>query len=124
MDDVSPACTKLLLWVNAVKLLYETNKIIEPLEAKVQTLTKKKQVKEVELKETNENLAELTKNLNELNEKKDKKQSALKLLTDKVENMKMKLDKAEKLIRDLTSEKVRWSEEKEKLISMKEYLFG
>lgn len=33
--------------------------------------------------------------------------------------MKMKLDKAEKLIRDLTSEKVRWSEEKEKLISMK-----
>lgn len=76
------------------------------------------------MKETNENLAELTKNLNELNEKKDKKQSALKLLTDKVENMKMKLDKAEKLIRDLTSEKVRWSEEKEKLISMKEYLFG
>ncbi len=25
MDDVSPACTKLLYWVNAVKLLYETN---------------------------------------------------------------------------------------------------
>ena len=35
MDDVSPACSKLLTWVNSVKLLYETNKIIEPLEAKV-----------------------------------------------------------------------------------------
>lgn len=33
--------------------------------------------------------------------------------------MKKKLEKAEKLIKDLTSEKVRWSEEKEKLISMK-----
>lgn len=42
MDDVSPACTKLLLWVNAVKLLYETNEIIKPLESKVETLTKKK----------------------------------------------------------------------------------
>ena len=38
--------------------------------------------------------------------------------------MRKKLEKAEKLIRDLTSEKVRWSEEKEKLISKKQYLFG
>lgn len=73
MEDVSPACAKLLLWVNAVKLLYETNEIIKPLEFKVETLTKKKLIKEIELKETNENLAKLTKDLNILNERKDKK---------------------------------------------------
>ena len=54
MDDVSPACTKLLYWVNAVKLLYETNQIIKPLKDKVELLTKAKAIKEEELRETNE----------------------------------------------------------------------
>ncbi len=60
MDDVSPACTKLLCWVSAVKLLYETNQIIKPLKDKVELLTKVKAVKEEELKETNEVLEQIT----------------------------------------------------------------
>jgi len=57
MDQVSPACTKLLYWVDAVKLLYSTNKMIKPLMDKVNKLKKVKIVKKRELDETNKMLA-------------------------------------------------------------------
>ena len=46
MDQVSTACTKLLYWVNAVKLLYVVNKQIKPLMEMVERLKKEKIVKE------------------------------------------------------------------------------
>ena len=91
MDDVSPACTKLLYWVSAVKLLYETNQIIRPLKDKVELLTKAKAVKEEELKETNEMLDLLTAQLGGLNEKREIKERDLKELTEKVTAMIIKL---------------------------------
>ena len=57
MDQVSPACTKLLYWVDAVKLLYSTNKMIKPLLEKVNKLKKEKVIKKDELDRTNEMLA-------------------------------------------------------------------
>lgn len=91
MDDVSPACTKLLYWVNAVKILYETNQIIKPLKDKVELLTKVKAVKEEELRETNEVLLEITAQLNQLNERREVKERDLAELTKKVAQMMAKL---------------------------------
>ena len=38
--------------------------------------------------------------------------------------MREKLEKAENLVEDLNSEKVRWGAEKERLIDSRDYLFG
>ena len=47
MNDISSACDKLLIWINSAVLLYETNKIVKPLEDDVARLTKIKWIKEV-----------------------------------------------------------------------------
>ena len=124
MDQVSPACTKLLFWVNAVQILYETNQIIKPLEKQRKKLEKQKAIKEKALNETNEKLSKLTADLNVLNEKKNIREKDLKELKEKVETMKNKLSKAENLITNLTQEKIRWGKEKERLMSKVQYLYG
>lgn len=69
MMEVSPACAKLLYWVDAVKLLYETNTIVRPLKEKVEWLTREKVKKEEALNETTSLLKVLTDELWELEEK-------------------------------------------------------
>lgn len=39
MNDISSACSKLMIWIDAVKLLYETNQIIKPMKEKVKVLS-------------------------------------------------------------------------------------
>lgn len=122
MDDVSPACTKLLAWVDAVKLLYDTNQIVKPLKSKVEKLKEQKEIKEKELEETNEMLAELSSELFTLNSKREIKESDLKALTAKVESMEARLIKARKLIGDLKGERERWAIDRERLLAKKEFL--
>jgi dynein heavy chain len=122
MLDVSPACAKLLFWVDAVKLLYDTNQIIKPLKEKVERLTREKAKKEEALLETTELLRELNEELGGLNQKKSVKEKVLFELTEKVNAMEAKLFKAEHLIADLEGERVRWGRDKLKLADKLKYL--
>ena len=124
MSDVSSACAKLLTWVDAVKLLYDTNVIVKPLEDTVARLTHKKNIKTKELQDTVDLLAVLSQELGELNQKSTSKQEVLEELTAKVESMEAKLNSAEKLIKDLAEEQIRWSRDKNELKQRQMYLEG
>lgn len=124
MKDVYSSCALLLCWVDAVKLLYDTNQIVSPLKKMVKELTQKKEIKEKEYNQTKELLEKLNEELAKLTEKKKIKEDVLSDLTFRVETMEQKLTSAECLIKDLDQEEVRWSHDHEQLISREQYLEG
>lgn len=77
-----------------------------------------------ELEETEQLLVDLKSQLEELRTQKDEQEGTLKELTDIKESMQKKLNAATKLITGLGREKVRWTQERERLSENTRKLIG
>lgn len=96
----------------------------EPKKKKVDELTVVLEQKETLLANTEKSLQELEDKLRILSDKLKSSEEELKEKTDAVNKMEKNLNTAKKLVNGLTDEKVRWGEEKDKLLSKKDYLVG
>lgn len=115
LQSVNKVAANFATWVLAMEGYYKVNLIVIPkrqqlsvAQAKYEKISGELKIAQAKLKKVQDEVQALQDNLDSLNRKK-------KELDDKVEECKVKLDRAEKLISGLGGEKTRWKQQSELL---------
>ena len=124
LQRISRAAAGLLLWVMAIVNYNRVAKNVEPRRQKVKAMEKAKAKAEEDLKVIQEELAQLQTEIVTLRTTYTDKSEELRDLEEKAVQMEKHLLAASQLINGLSSEKVRWKVEKEKLLQARERLVG
>eukprot|EP01022_Parablepharisma_sp_SALTPOND_P017583 TRINITY_DN2831_c0_g1_i1.p1 TRINITY_DN2831_c0_g1~~TRINITY_DN2831_c0_g1_i1.p1 ORF type:complete len:4437 (+),score=698.95 TRINITY_DN2831_c0_g1_i1:410-13720(+) len=112
---VYPTAGTLLDYVSKVINYYDTAKKVKPLQNEVKEKTAKLQMLETDLVETKANIEKLSKMLEDLNVNRVEREKELALHTEKANQMKRRLDGANRLITGLSSTQQRWKKESQDL---------
>ena len=107
----STAALGLFQWGRSIMKYYDLAKDVRPKQEKVARLTVELSKLKASLAETVANIKVLTETLIDLNETKQLRESELAELTEQSNRMAKRLNAAERLIKGLSSEMVRWKTE-------------
>ncbi|RNA22874.1 dynein heavy chain axonemal-like [Brachionus plicatilis] len=123
-NDAKSAFRSLCKWIIAIVSYDKIYKIVQP---KKENLKQAEQVlfektKALELKKSE--LDKIILKLDILNQRLDKKQAELKELESKIHVTKLKLARSEKLIKGLSSEKIRWTGQVQDLTTLANNIIG
>uniref|UniRef100_A0A7S1KLH4 Dynein-1, subspecies f n=1 Tax=Percolomonas cosmopolitus TaxID=63605 RepID=A0A7S1KLH4_9EUKA len=124
LKSKSSAAAGLLTWVDAIVKFFKVWKSVEPKRRMVEKAQKKLDKSMKDLAEIKATLSELEKNIQNLNEELAKRESEANELKEKADSMEKKLNKANKLIEGLGSERTRWAIEIEDLKQKRIRLVG
>jgi len=121
---VSTAGAGLLQWVIATLRYYDVAKEVAPRRRRVQEMERKMLAAQRDLSRTEKDLAAVEAQIKTLSDSLEAKDTELKSLTAEAQRMAMYLDSAAKLIEGLGSERVRWTEDAERLRVRSHLLIG
>ena len=124
LQRISRASAGLLQWVMAIVNYNRVAKNVEPRRHKVKAMEKAKVKAEEDLAVIQSELAQLQTEIVTLRKTYTDKSEELRELEDKAAQMEKHLLAASQLINGLSSEKVRWAVEKEKLLLARSRLVG
>ena len=124
LQRISRASAGLLQWVLAIVNYNRVAKNVEPRRQKVKAMEKAKAKAEEDLSVIQAELATLQTEIVTLRTTYTDKSEELRELEEKAVQMEKHLLAASQLIHGLSSEKVRWQAEKEKLLAQRERLVG
>ena len=116
MADFNPAdvkvstCGSLCMWVRAMDTYARVAKTVEPKKQKLMAAQKQLMDSQAMLKEKQAALAEVERRVAGLKAKLDETQRKARELEDQEKDTKVKLERADKLVGGLGSEKTRWEE--------------
>lgn len=110
ISKVSKACTAICSWVRAMDKYHHISKMVAPKREALRVANESLQVTMTQLAAAKAKLEEVTEQINTLEANFAAMVSKKKQLEDKAEDCSKKLVRAEKLIRGLGGEKVRWAE--------------
>lgn len=124
IKNISSACEGLCKWIIAIVSYDKVYKIVQPkkenLKQAESVLFEKMQALELKKSE----LDKIVEKLDLLNQRLDKKQIELKELQSKIHITKLKLTRSEKLIKGLSSEKIRWTGQVQDLTTLSNNIIG
>eukprot|EP00929_Paragymnodinium_shiwhaense_P077086 TRINITY_DN3967_c0_g4_i1.p1 TRINITY_DN3967_c0_g4~~TRINITY_DN3967_c0_g4_i1.p1 ORF type:complete len:2593 (+),score=910.05 TRINITY_DN3967_c0_g4_i1:931-7779(+) len=106
--NVSLAAGALCQWVHAMKIYAEVFREVEPKRNKLRNAMEKLETKDRELAKATADLKEVQDKVAKLQEQNDRESAAAAELARVAEEMKLKLERAEKLMTGLAGEKIRW----------------
>lgn len=104
----SGAAKGLCIWVQAMEVYFEVAKNVAPKRAKLAEAQKALAKKEAALQEAKDTLAEVLAKVKRLNDTFEASSSQKEALVSELEQLEMKLNRAEQLVDGLGGEKVRW----------------
>ena len=110
VGKVSKACKSLCMWVKAMDTYNRVAKTVEPKKQKLMGAQKQLQESQAMLREKQEALADVERRVAGLKAKLDDTQRKARELEEQEKDTKIKLERADKLVGGLGSEKVRWEE--------------
>jgi dynein heavy chain len=108
VQNVSSAAGALCQWVHAMKIYAEVFREVEPKRLKLRNAQESLDKKNRELEKANADLAKIQKQVQDLKDQFDSSNKEKDDLTSQAEEMKIKLERAEKLMSGLAGEKGRW----------------
>ncbi|XP_033114673.1 dynein heavy chain 3, axonemal-like isoform X5 [Anneissia japonica] len=115
VKKISSACEGLCSWVRALEVYDRVAKVVAPKRASLQNAESTLDEQMSKLNEKRAALKEITDKLQGLNDHLDTKFSEKKNLEDQIENTRLKIVRAKKLISGLGGEKERWQQLTEQL---------
>eukprot|EP00742_Colponemidia_sp_Colp-10_P004363 GILJ01004656.1.p1 GENE.GILJ01004656.1~~GILJ01004656.1.p1 ORF type:complete len:2862 (-),score=582.32 GILJ01004656.1:82-7611(-) len=124
LGQVSRAGKGLFMWVEAMLKYHAIAREVEPKKRLVKQMQKSLETSKRELEEIESELSRVTEEKRILEEKLSEAKSEQKQLQDEANMMERKLTAASKLISGLTSERSRWTADKDELKSKKNRLVG
>merc|ERR1711871_220890 len=108
VKKVSVAAAALCVWCHAIYLYSNVAKEVEPKRKRLKEATESLAAKQAALKEAEDALAAVTQKIADLQERYDTSVNNKNRLREESENLEMKLDRADKLVKGLAGEYVRW----------------
>jgi dynein axonemal heavy chain len=124
LKRISKAGTGLLQWVNAIVNYYAVARDVAPRRNKVKQMERQMAQSQRDLRKIKEELKQLEAEVKELSDTYETKSQELTELQQQAEEMERHLNAASKLIGGLSSERVRWSADRENLLACEEQLIG
>eukprot|EP00928_Gymnodinium_smaydae_P048232 TRINITY_DN3222_c2_g2_i2.p1 TRINITY_DN3222_c2_g2~~TRINITY_DN3222_c2_g2_i2.p1 ORF type:complete len:3935 (+),score=1014.18 TRINITY_DN3222_c2_g2_i2:1731-11807(+) len=122
--NVSSAAGALCQWVHAMKIYAEVYREVEPKRNRLRNAQEKLDAKNRDLAKANAELKEVQEQVQKLKDQFEASNNRKEELTKAAEIMKIKLERAEKLMTGLAGEKVRWEISLGNFDSMQGNLFG
>ncbi|XP_076323890.1 dynein axonemal heavy chain 2-like [Tachypleus tridentatus] len=110
VGKVSLAARSLCMWVRAMEVYGKVYRIVEPKRQRLYTAESQLAEKQAALSEAKNKLLELNDKIETLKYQYEEKLAQKEELRNKAETLVIKLDRADKLVDGLASEKVRWEE--------------
>ncbi|XP_063712783.1 dynein axonemal heavy chain 2-like isoform X4 [Symsagittifera roscoffensis] len=120
----SSAGKSLCMWVRAMDSYGKVYRVVAPKKARLENAQKVLAAKQAELDEALARLDEVNKKMEELKRQHEEKEAQQKELAEQEANLKIKLDRAEKLVSGLAGEKIRWEEKVSELEENRGFLVG
>merc|ERR1719353_714524 len=108
VQNVSAAAGALCQWVHAMKIYAEVYREVEPKRLKLRNAQESLDKKQKELEKANSDLAKIQATVADLNSQYESSNNEKEELTAQAEDMRIKLERAEKLMSGLAGEKGRW----------------
>ena len=108
LEGISLAAMALCKWVHALEAYGKTFRDVEPKRQEVRTLEAGLQKMTEKLVELSENLREITDTIRDLDIKLRGQEEERKQYEDQAKDLQIKLERAEKLVSGLGSERIRW----------------
>ncbi|XP_022235820.1 dynein heavy chain 2, axonemal-like [Limulus polyphemus] len=124
VGKVSLAARSLCMWVRAMEVYGKIYRIVEPKRQRLSTAESQLAEKQAVLAEAKNKLLELNDKIETLKNQYEEKLAHKEELRNKAEMLEIKLDRADKLVNGLASEKVRWEENVMDLDEKLSYLVG
>ncbi|CAK9054035.1 Dynein axonemal heavy chain 2 (Axonemal beta dynein heavy chain 2) (Ciliary dynein heavy chain 2) [Durusdinium trenchii] len=124
VSNVSLAAGALCQWVHAMKIYAEIYREVEPKRNKLRQAQEKLESKQKQLREANAELKKVQDLVKGLNDQFNSSNNEKETLARTAEELKVKLERAGKLVDGLAGEKVRWTESLGKFDAQQENLFG
>eukprot|EP00439_Symbiodinium_sp_Y106_P074245 s170_g14.t1 len=124
VSNVSLAAGALCQWVHAMKIYAEIYREVEPKRNKLKSAQDKLEAKQKQLREANAELKKVQDLVKNLNDQFSASNNEKETLARTAEELKIKLERAGKLVDGLAGEKVRWTESLGKFDVQQECLFG
>jgi len=124
VSNVSLAAGALCQWVHAMKIYAEIYREVEPKRNKLRQAQEKLESKQKQLREANAELKKVQEMVKGLNDQFNSSNNEKETLARTAEELKVKLERAGKLVDGLAGEKVRWTDSLGKFDIQQECLFG
>nr|XP_020476144.1 LOW QUALITY PROTEIN: dynein heavy chain 2, axonemal [Monopterus albus] len=124
IGKVSLAAKSLCMWVRAMEVYGCAYRVVEPKRAQVSTARAQLAEKQAAVAEAQNKLQEVAAQIDELKKLHDEKLAIKESLKNKSDEMEVKLDRADKLVKGLAGERVRWEQRVAGLEENLGYLIG